>query len=336
MPQTAPSSFQFAEPVPVTFGEIVLPAFRARHANAAGTLHVRYSSAGDTSLPVVAVLGGISANRNVVALPDGSPGWWDSQIGAGRGIDTQRFRVLGMDFVTGRQIEGADCDAVDTADQADVLVALLNALRVPRLHTLIGASYGAMTALAFTARYPERLAQLIAISGAHRAHPRATALRAIQRRIIALAARSGDITEGVALARALAIAGYREHAEFAARFSAPPRRIAGAFRFPVEDWLDHNGRKHAEQVHAEDYRQLSESLDLHDVDPADIRTPVTLIAANPDFIVPVEQMRELAARLRGPCSLHVLRTPYGHDAFLKERARLSRLLSAALAEGVPA
>jgi homoserine O-acetyltransferase len=174
-------------------GNLELPEFRAEHAGRAGRLTVRYSVIGKASHPAVVVLGGVSANADAMIRFDGGPGWWREQVGPGRAIDTRRFRVIGMDFVTGNSIRIADdaCRHITTHDQANVLAALLNALHVSRLHAFIGASYGAMVGLAFASRYPERLERLVAISGAHRAHPRAIAIRAVQRRILALAANAG-------------------------------------------------------------------------------------------------------------------------------------------------
>jgi homoserine O-acetyltransferase len=45
--------------------------------------------------------------------------------------------------------------------------------------------------------------------------------------------------------------------------------------------------------------------------------------------VPLEQMRELARRYGGPCTLHEIDSVYGHDAFLKEAALLGPILRAA-------
>lgn len=311
-------------PAAPSAGGIVLPAFRAQHAPRPGRVRVRFTSSGDAAsgLPAIVVLGGVSADADV-------SGWWRAQAGPGLAVDSRRFRVIGMDFITGRGIEGAGCMHITTADQADVLAATLNALHVRRVHALIGASYGAMVALGFAARYPERLARLVVISGAHYAHPRAIALRSVQRRIIRLAREAGRCEEGVALARALALTAYREHAAFA-RFDGAPRRFEDGFGFPVEDYLEHKGNSYAARVGADDYLQLSESLDLHDVDPSGITAPATLIASDPDFLVPLTQMQELAERLRGPARLHVLRSPYGHDAFLKEDAKISSLLRDAL------
>ena len=55
-----------------------------------------------------------------------------------------------------------------------------------------------------------------------------------------------------------------------------------------------------------------------------------MIAADPDQLVPVSDLRELAGRLAGPTQLHVLGSLHGHDAFLKEHEALSPLLRLAL------
>lgn len=323
MPETEPAQAA----APVTCGEIMLPAFSARYADRAGRLAVRYRCTGPQTLPAVAVLGGISANAAVTAQPDGSPGWWSDQVGPGLGVDTRRYRVLSFDYVTSRSLEDARWRAVSTDDQADALAGLLNALGIRRLHAVIGASYGAMVGLSFAARHGPRTRQLVAISGAHRAHPYATALRGIQRRIIR---ESG--AAGLALARSLALTTYLTPALFAERFGDAPRVDADGAHFPVDDYLAYNGRKYAAEASAADYLDLSESLDLHTVVPERITLPVTLIAADPDQLVPVSDLRELAERLAGPTRLHVLASRHGHDAFLKEHEALSPLLRLALQE----
>lgn len=316
-------------------GSLELPEFRAEHAERNGRLLARYSSLGDPALPAVVVLGGVSADADLVTRVDGRPGWWHEQVGPGRPLDTTRVRVISMDFVTGRNIRGTVCRHITTRDQANVLAGLLNTLRVRRLRALVGASYGAMVGLAFAARYPDRLAQLVAVSGAHRAHPRAVAIRTVQRRIIAAGVAADKATESVALARALAMITYREH-EIFDLLDGEPRHDGDGYRFPVEDYLEYNGRKHAARFDADEYLQLSESLDLHDVNPASITVPVTLIATDPDFLVPVTQLQELLERLAGPAQLHVLRSAWGHDAFLKETVKIGALLREALKREVPA
>jgi homoserine O-acetyltransferase len=127
--------------------------------------------------------------------------------------------------------------------------------------------------------------------------------------------------EGLQLARALAMATYRSPEEFAARFSQAPREVAGEFVFPIEDYLFARGRDYAARYRPESFLCLSESIDLHTVDATRIPVPTTVVAVREDQLVPLGDLRALAARLPQG-TLRELSSTHGHDAFLKEPAAL--------------
>ena len=187
-----------------------------------------------------------------------------------------------------------------------------------------------MVGLAFAEAFPERLGRLVVLGAAHRPHPMATAWRGIQRRIIALAAAAGRPEEGVALARELAMTTYRSPEEFAVRFAADAPAAAGG-AYPVCDYLIACGRRYPARMTAARLTSLSDSVDRHRVEPEAIATPTTVIAFDSDRLTPLEDARELAARLPRLQALHVLPSIYGHDGFLKEADALKPLLAEALA-----
>lgn len=289
--------------------------------------------------PVVVALGGISADGHVCAH-DGRPvdGWWEPLVGPGRALDTGAVRVIGMDWIGGPGRSSAPPPAEDparipivtTGDQARALAAVLDHLGIDRVDAVIGASYGAMVALAFGARHPERASRVVAISGAHESHPMATALRGLQRQIALLGRDAGDPKRGLVLARALAMTSYRTALEFHDRFDMVPSTGPGPIRFPVEAYLEHQGRSFAERFELEHFLCLGQSLDLHRVDPAQIRAPTTLLAVEEDTLVPLWQMRELERGLGALGELVVIRSPYGHDAFLVEEESVGAVVRAAL------
>ena len=295
----------------------------------AGTRRVvlRYETIGDAALPAVLVAGGISAGRHVAAsdaLPQ--PGWWDAQVGAGRALDPTRHCLLAIDWLGA---DGALDAPIDPADQSDAIATVLDALGIDALAAFVGCSYGALVGLQFAARHPARLAQLVAISGSHRAHPYASAWRALQRRAVALGALQCDERDGLALARQLAILSYRTPEEFAARFGAA-QVVDGRVRVAAEDYLDHCAGKYVARTSPVAFLRLSESIDLQALDPESIRLPVTVVAVAEDRLVPVSEAYALVERLRGETRLRVLRSQYGHDAFLKETAAIDRVLREAL------
>jgi len=284
---------------------------------------VRYRWQGAANAPTLIVQGGISAGRDVCGDGDG---WWAELIGCGRAIDITQFRVLSIDWLSTAEL-GEAC-AVSSEDQADALAALLDVLGIERAAGFVGASYGAMVGLAFGARHADRVGHLVAISGAHRAHPLATARRAIQREFVRAGLRSGATGPALALARQIAMTTYRGADEFAQRFETEAEFRGGRFRFAVEDYLQAAGEKFVARFDAQRYLSLSESIDLHRIDPAAVRVPATVVAVSSDRLVPTLDLSTLAtaahARYREIDSI------YGHDAFLKEPALIGAILREAL------
>jgi homoserine O-acetyltransferase len=299
-------------------------------------VRVAWRVTGNPDGPLVAALGGISAGRAVADVGTSEKGWWCEVIGSGKALDTRRYQVLGIDFLggsgatTGPRPGQTNFPSISTYDQAEILRRVLEHLRAAPFAAILGASYGGMVALAFAERYPHLVKHVVSISAADRPHPMATAWRSVQRAMVRYAARNGDSPEGLRLARALAMATYRSPEEFAARFSGAPARIDGRFQFPVESYLLARGDAYAATYVPEAFVCLSESIDLHTVDAARIRVPVTLVGVIEDQLSPISDLRSLQARLAG-ASLVELSSLYGHDAFLKEGAALQPVFASALA-----
>lgn len=307
------------------------------HGGRIADLRIAWRLAGAARAPVVAALGGISAHRTVYSGPASERGWWDGLVGPGHALDSSRFRVLGCDFLGGSgrttgpiPLEGGFA-SVSTYDQAELLARVLNHLDIPRLHAIVGASYGGMVGLAFAERFAGRVSRLLVISAADRTHPLATAWRSIQRAIVRRALASGEGVAGLELARALAMATYRSGEEFAARFRSPATRdAAGTFVFPVEEYLFARGADYAAHYRPEAFLCLSESIDLHTVDADRIRTPTTLVGIRQDQLVPFSDLRTLCTRLGPAARLVELSSIFGHDAFLKESAQLAPVFESTL------
>ena len=325
----APSTFAFGgSPPHVERGRIHV-SLPLRHAGERA-VGVPYECVGPADAPVVFVAGGISADRHVAAhAADDTPGWWDALAGDGRVLDTRRLRVLAIDWLGS---DGTLDVPLDTADQADAIAAVLDRLGIARLHAFVGASYGAMVGLQLAARHPSRLGALLAISGAHRAHPYAAAGRALQRRIV----RSGTTPRvALSLARQLARLSYRTPEEFAERFPAPAIVADGRVAVAADEYLESRGALDAVRLSPVAFVRLTESIDLHAVDPAAVRVPTTVVAVGEDRLVPSADLHALAAGLGATCRLHHLRSRFGHDAFLAEPAPFAAILREFLC-GVPA
>ena len=285
---------------------------------------VSYELIGPPGAPVVAVLGGISASRHVTSsVQDPSPGWWEDVVGPGKQIDTRQYQVVSIDYVT----NGASDSPVTTADQAETLAAALNQAGVRCLHAVVGASYGGMVALAFGVSFAARAKRLIVISAAHESDPIATALRHLQRRVVALGSAVGRERDGLAIARGIAMTSYLTARHFQERIDECDRSDSRLIEDRIGSYLKTHGEAFAERWTSEKYNALSLSLDLHKVSPEEVTLPTTVIAITGDRLVPVAQARELARRLGGPSQLIELDSSLGHDAFLGDSFRIAPFIN---------
>jgi homoserine O-acetyltransferase/O-succinyltransferase len=320
-PETFQTSFTDA---PVALRGHLRTTLTLRHAGVRN-VEIAYELVGPADAPIVLAAGGISAHRHVVsteAFPEA--GWWQTQSGVG--LDTHRVRLLAIDWL------GADgqLDAViDSADQADAIATVLDALGIEKLAAFFGSSYGAMVGLQFAARYPQRVGKLVAISGAHRSHPYASAWRALQRQAVALGQLQCDESQGLALARQLAMLSYRTPAEFAERFDETPTVVHGRVRVAAEDYLEHCAATWVTRTSPTAFLRLSESIDLHAIDPRTVSVPTTVIAIAEDRLVPLEDLFALAEALPNG-EIRVLRSKFGHDAFLTETLEIGNILERTL------
>ena len=291
-------------------------------------VRLRVEWSGDPRLPAVWVAGGISAHRHVCANQiDAQPGWWQELIDAHPALDPQRHCLIAFDWLGA---EG-DIDApIGSEDQAEAIARVLDLLGIRRLQAFVGASYGGMVGQAFAARYPDRLERLVCLSAGPRPHPFATAFRSLQRQVVALGQLQCADQLGLSLARQLAMLSYRSPAEFAQRFDAPTELSNGRARSASEAYLASCGSRYAERWSATAFLRLSESIDLHAIEPGQIRVPTHLLAVTGDWLAPPEELQAFAATIAAPAQFECIDSLYGHDAFLKETDRVGALIARAL------
>jgi len=282
---------------------------------------VRVSAVGDRSKPAVVVLGGISGDCFPCLRPDGSRGWWSGLTGPGAAIDPARFYVIGVNYAADLTGEAAPT----TFDQARVLAAALDTIRIVQPVTIVGASYGGMVALALAQAEPQRVAKLVIIGAADGPHPAATAARELQRRVVALGIEAGRGDEALAIARGMAMLTYRTPQEFAVRFDGGIDEMHPTTASHPGGYLRARGQAFLSVMSPQRFLSLSASIDRHRVRPERITAPTLLIGADSDQIAFPEQMRALEQKLSGPSELHLIDSLFGHDMFLKEAARVGRI-----------
>ena len=290
--------------------------------------HIVARTYGPAKGPVVITAGGISAGRVLFAKDDSTeaaPGWWEGVAGPNAALDLNTWRVISVEFAPLKP--AAEIYTLTTQDQARLIRIILDALSIPHVHAFIGASYGAMIALAFAEIYPDFIDRVCAISAAHRAHPMATAMRGMQRRLLQLGLETGHEREAISLARQLAMTTYRSEDEFLERFFEHPPEAAGD-NYAVCTYLRSRGDAYTVSD-AKRWICLSDSLDRHRIDPAKLKAKIFLAAVPNDRLVPYADMKTLSETLRNSVFID-LPSVYGHDAFLKEIPAVSDIVRRAL------
>jgi homoserine O-acetyltransferase len=277
-----------------------------------------WQSWGPQQAPVVVVLGGISAGRNLGA-------WWSEQCGVERVLNPTRLRLISIDWMGGADDSTGPAAAenfpvIDSLDQANALLTLLNHLGISRVAAIVGASYGACVGQHLAALLGSRLSKLVVIGAAHRASPWALALRTLQRAGIEAATDAVGRHAALQRARQIAVLGYRTPNELERRFgdSDPASGVLG--------WLDAHGERFAKRFPAESFLCLSASLDAHRCDPSTIVAATTVVGIVEDLLVPIALAENFAAQIAGVSHFVAIESEFGHDAFLKEQVAIATVL----------
>ncbi len=242
---------------------------------------------------------------------------------------------------------------VSVADMVRAQRALLAELGVRRLAAVAGGSLGGLQALEWALAFPEMLKRAIVIAAAPRLSAQGLAIDAIARQAIMSdpAWQDGNYppgagpSAGLSIARMLGMLTYTSADGLEARFG---RRLATrespfpAFgpRLDVETYLLHQGEKLVRRFDANSYLYLSSAMDRYDAAEgpgrgsdgaafAHIQAKVLAVGIDSDWLYPAREVRALAESITnagGRACYAELRSPHGHDAFLKEWEQLDALL----------
>ncbi len=320
---------------------------------------LRYETYGRYARRAVLVFHALSGSAHVAGTYDdatfarlspferafGRRGWWNPVVAPGGAIDTERrfvvaANVLGSCYGSTGPVSpapdgrpyGPRFPEITIRDMVRAQAALLDLLGVEEVD-VIGGSMGGMQALEFALLFPERVRSLVVIAAPGRHGPWARALSELGRRaVLSDPGFAGGFYSkqpvGLALARAIAMAGYRHPESFERRFGTEPEK--------GPSYLDYHGRRFLERFDANTYLTLLHAMDRHDVGQGRgglvaaldrLRgIPALFVGIDSDLLYPAAEVKKLA-ELAG-AEYAEIQSPHGHDAFLIEHRQLSALLAA--------
>ncbi|MGB0466441.1 MAG: homoserine O-succinyltransferase MetX [Pontibacterium sp.] len=302
------------------------------------------------------------------SMDESKPGWWDSAIGPGKPIDTNRFFVVGLNNLGGchgssgpNQVNpdtgkpyGPDFPLMTVPDWVNSQARLADRLGIQQWAAVIGGSLGGMQALQWAIDYPDRLRHCMVIAAAPKLSAQNIAFNEVARQAISKDPQfhKGHYYEenivpktGLMLARMLGHITYlsddgmrdkfgRELSEGKINFDFNPQ-------FEVESYLRYQGERFSTAFDANTYLLMTKALDYYDPAAAydhdlakavaQARCKFMVVSFTTDWRFSPERSREIADALveaEKQVSYAEVDSPQGHDAFLIPIPRYMEIFTA--------
>ncbi|MGH6789385.1 MAG: homoserine O-acetyltransferase MetX [Pseudolabrys sp.] len=223
----------------------------------------------------------------------GKSGWWETLVGPGKSIDTERYFVICPNVIgacmgttgpastnpkTGKPW-GLDFLVVTVRDMVRAQAMLLDHLGIESLFAVAGGSMGGMQVLQWAASYPERVFAALPIACSTRHSAQNIAFHEVGRQAVMADPewRQGRyLLEGTNPRRGLAVARMGAHITYLSD-AALHRKFGRKFQdrenptfsfdadFEVESYLRHQGISFVERFDANSYLYLTRAMDYFDL-----------------------------------------------------------------------
>ena len=265
----------------------------------------------------------------------GKPGWWETMVGPGKPINTDRYFVICSNVIggcmgttgpasvnpeTGRPW-GLDLPVVTIRDMVRAQAMLVDHLGIDQLFCVAGGSMGGMQVLQWAASYPERVFCAMPIAAAARHSSQNIAFHEVGRQAVMAdpewqGGRYFDFgvrpLKGLAVARMAAHITYLSDETLHRKFGRKlQNRAAPTFSFDadfqIESYLRHQGSSFVERFDANSYLYVTRAMDYFDL-AADYdgslarafkgtRTRFCVVSFTSDWLFPTAESRAVVHAL---------------------------------------
>ncbi len=223
----------------------------------------------------------------------GKPGWWETMVGPGKPIDTDRFFVICANVIggcmgssgpaeinpAGGEPYGLSFPLVTIRDMVRAQAMLLDHLGIEKLLCVTGGSMGGMQVLQWASSYPDRVVSALPIACAARHSAQNIAFHEVGRQAImadpdwhggAYYRHNTQPSKGLAVARMAAHITYLSEAALQRKFGRNLQNRNGvsfAFEpeFQVESYLRHQGMTFVDRFDANSYLYITRATDYFDL-----------------------------------------------------------------------
>lgn len=265
----------------------------------------------------------------------GKAGWWQTMVGPGKPIDTDRFFVICPNVIggcmgttgpkeadprTGKPY-GLDFPVITIADMVRAQAMLLDHLGIGDIFCVTGGSMGGMQVLQWAAAYPDRVFSAIPIATGARHSAQNIAFHEVGRQAImadpnwhggAYLDHGTHPAKGLAVARMAAHITYLSEAALHRKFGRNLQdrdTLAYGFdaEFQIESYLRHQGFTFVDRFDANSYLYITRAMDYFDL-AADYggalanafkgtKTRFCVVSFTSDWLFPTEENKRIVHAL---------------------------------------
>ena len=291
-------------------------------------------------------------------------GWWSRMVGDKKPIDTSKFFVICSNVLGGcagstgpKEIHpetgkayAANFPSITIRDMVRAQILLIDALKINKLHSVIGGSMGAMQALQWSIDFPDKIKSIIHIAGALKHSAQNIAFHEVGRQAIMNDVNwhkgnyetNNSIPErGLAVARMIAHITYLSedamHRKFGRKLQSRDIISFGFDAdFQIESYLRYQGRSFVERFDANSYLYLTRAMDYFDhsesfkktlefINNPNDQLKYLVISFTSDWLFPTRENKEIVEILNSlskDVSFLEIETDKGHDSFLLDEPDL--------------
>ena len=242
----------------------------------------------------VLVCHALSGNQHVAGRhkkTDKHPGWWDSLVGPGKPLNTNKFFVIGINNLGGnegstgpksinpktKKVWGSSFPIITVEDWVKTQKTLINYLGIQRLSSVIGGSLGGMQALEWNLQFPNEVKNTIIIAAAPNLTAQNIAFNEVARQSIItdpdfqkgnFYTKKNKPKRGLRVARMLGHITYLSNDAMKSKFGRKKKNKNFQYNFntefEIESYLNYQGDKFAKEFDANTYIRMTKALDYYD------------------------------------------------------------------------
>lgn len=265
----------------------------------------------------------------------GKPGWWESLVGPGKPIDTDRFFVICSNILGGcmgstgpasinpktGEPYGLNFPVITIGDMVEAQARLIDYLGIDQLFAVIGGSMGGMQVLEWAARYKDRVFAAVPIATAAWHSSQNIAFHEVGRQAVMADPewKGGNYyasdtvpKNGLAVARMAAHITYLSEEALHRKFGRAlqdrsEKTFSFSADFQVESYLRHQGSTFVDRFDANSYLYITRAMDYFDMRESaggtlanafrGTKTRFCVVSFTSDWLYPTKESREIVQAL---------------------------------------